>query len=78
MDYKLLLIKWLDSKGNTNQWEHLDELEPMKPSECLSIGFLIEETDTYKTIASSISQTQVLGRITIPSCSIQNIRKIKL
>lgn len=51
MNRKLVLIEWLDSKGITNQWEYLDEIESIKPCKCLSVGFLLEETEQYKTIA---------------------------
>ena len=78
MDYKLVLIEWLDSKGISNEWEYLDEIEPLKPGKCFSVGFLIEETTEYKTIAQGVNETQVIGRTTIPHCSIQNIREIKL
>jgi hypothetical protein len=78
MKYKLIFLEWLDSKGITNQWEYFDEIEPMKPSRCFSVGFLIEETDEYKTIAQSLNASQVIGRMTIPRCAIQRITEIKL
>jgi len=77
LERKLVLIEWLDSKGITNEWEYLDDIEPMKPDRCYSVGFLLEETAEYKTIAQSISKTQVIGRSTIPKCSIQRIKDIK-
>jgi hypothetical protein len=78
MKYKLILIEWLDSKGITNQWEYLNEIQSMKPSRCFSIGFLIEETDQYKTIAQGLNASQVIGRMSIPRCAIQRITEIKL
>ena len=75
---KLLYIEWLDSKGITNEWEYFDEIMPMKPNTCRSIGFLIEETKEYKTLAPNISETQVLGRITIPLRSIIKIVELKV
>ena len=77
MDYKLVLIEWLDSKGITTQWEYLDEIEPLKPDRCFSVGFLIEETNEYKTIAQSVSETQIIGRTTIPCCSIQALKEVE-
>ena len=77
MRHKLVLIEWLDSKGVTSQWEHWDDIEPLEPNLCTSIGFLIEETESYKTIAQSISDSQVIGRTTIPCCSIQKIHIIE-
>lgn len=69
---KVALIAWVDSKGVTN-WEDWDGLEPMPPCICSSVGFLIEDNEDYKTIASSLSADQVLGRLTIPVSCIQNI-----
>jgi len=73
---QILLIEWLDSKGITSQWEYLDDAEPMKPDECLSVGFLLEKTREYVTIAQSVGETQVIGRTTIPCCSIKGIKEL--
>ena len=76
MKRDLVIIEWLDSKGVTTAWEYLDELEPLKPSRCVSVGFLMEDAVEYKTIAQSLSDTQVLGRTTIPVCSIVSMKKV--
>ena len=78
MKWKVVYIEWLDSKGVTTAWESLDEIEPLLPILCHTIGFLLEETETFKTVAQSVSESQVLGRTTIPCCSIQNFREIIL
>jgi len=73
---EIVFVEWIDSKGITNQWEYLDEIEPMKPDKCLSVGFLLEKTKEYITIAQSLGQTQVIGRTAIPCCSIRSIKKL--
>ena len=75
MDKDIVLIEWVDSKGVTN-WENIDELEPMLPVECRSVGFLLENKRAYKTIAIGLGGKQVLGRLTIPSGCIRSIKKI--
>jgi len=65
MDRDIVLIEWVDSKG-MNRWEYLDEIEPMPPCVCYTVGFIIENNKDYKTIALGLSDTQVLGRTTIP------------
>ena len=70
MKDKPVSIEWVDSKGITDQWEYRDEIETIPPSICWSVGFLVEETDQHMTIAQSVSETQVMGRTTIPRCSI--------
>ncbi len=77
LKYKLVLIEWLDSKGVTTNWEYLDELEPVLPVECVSTGFLIDDKKDYKTLVQTLSKNQVLGRITIPCCSITKIKRVK-
>ena len=72
---EIVLIEWVDSKG-MNRWEYLDEIEPMPPGICYSVGFIIEDTKDYKTIALGLSDTQVLGRTTIPSGCIKSIEKL--
>ena len=75
MQKDVVLIEWLDSKGMA-RWEYLDEIESMGPCVCYSVGFLIEDNDEYKTIALGLGETQVLGRTTIPACSIRSLKKL--
>ena len=74
-DKEIILIEWVDSKG-MERWEYLDEIESMPPDTCYSVGFLIEDNPEYKTIALGLGTTQVLGRTTIPMCSIKRITKL--
>ncbi|KKL70148.1 hypothetical protein LCGC14_2107850 [marine sediment metagenome] len=76
MDKDIVLIEWVDSKGLTN-WEDIDGLESMPPVECLSVGFLLDENESYKTIALGMGGNQVLGRMTIPTGCIKSIKKLR-
>jgi len=76
-DRETILIEWVDSKG-MERWEYLDEIETMPPCICYSVGFIIENTPDYKTIALGLSDTQVLGRMTVPSGCIRSIRKMAI
>ncbi len=75
MNRDIVLIEWLDSKG-MERWEYLDEIEPMPPCVCYSVGFIIEDAADYKTIALGITDSQVLGRMTIPVGCIKSIQKL--
>ena len=75
MDKEIVLIEWVDSKG-IERWEYLDEIESMPPCICYSVGFMVENHSDYKTIALGLSDTQVLGRTTIPSGCIKSIKKL--
>ena len=70
-------IEWIDSKSGPNEWEYLEDLEPLHPIQCKTIGFLLEDTPEYKTIAQTISDSQVHGRITIPAVCIKKFRKFR-
>jgi hypothetical protein len=78
MENPLVLIEWLDSKGVIGEWEFIDSLSPLIPCECTSVGFLVEDKKEYKTIVQTKSNEQVVGRMTIPTCSIKKIRKISV
>jgi len=75
MDKDIVLIEWVDSKG-LERWEYLDEIEPIPPCICYAVGFIIEDNKNYKTIALGLSDTQVLGRTTIPSGCIRSLKKL--
>jgi transcription antitermination factor NusA-like protein len=73
---KLVVIEWLDSKGIHDAWEYISKIKPLKPVKCISVGFLIDDNKKYKTLVQSIGNGQVLGRMTIPVCSIDRIEEI--
>ena len=75
---KAVIIKWLDSHGITPEWEFRDEIKELQPCSCVSIGFVEVEHKNYITIYQSGADKQVLGRMTIPKCSIISIEKVKV
>lgn len=66
-NYKMVLIEWLDSKGVIDSWEFFEDIEPMPPVKIKSVGFLVDDHNEWRTIALSVSDEQMLGRLTIPS-----------
>ena len=74
---KKVEIEWVDSKSGPNEWEYIDDLEPLLPVVCKTTGYLLEETPDYKTIAHSMSETQVIGQIVIPTACIKKCKKLK-
>ena len=74
---KLVQIDWIDSKAAPNEWEHVGGISSLKPTRCKSVGFLVEETPAYKTLAHSMSGTQVCGRITIPTACIKKCKRLR-
>jgi len=77
MRYPAVIIEWMDSVGVTDSWENWDALEPMEPARITTVGFLICEDATSKTVAQSVSEKQVVGRICIPAGTIASMKRIK-
>jgi hypothetical protein len=71
----IVLVEWVDSKG-MERWEYLDGIESIPPCICHSVGFMMEDHSDYKTIALGLTDTQVLGRTTIPAGCIRSIKKL--
>jgi hypothetical protein len=74
--YKKVEIEWMDSKRGDIGWEYIDNLSPVYPAKCITLGFLLEDTKEYKTIVQTISESQVLNRVTIPNCCVKRIKTI--
>jgi hypothetical protein len=72
----VVYCEWVDSRGTSDGWEFIEGLEPLAPAQCKTVGFLIEETESYITLAMSLGEGQVWARKTIPACCI--IAKKKL
>jgi hypothetical protein len=73
---KLILIEWLDSH-HVAGWS-ADE-PAQEPLTCRSVGWLVHDGETAKTIAPHMtneSTPQRAGEMTIPVCAIVRIRKI--
>ena len=66
MAYKFLYVEWKDAIGTDGAWEQFAGLEPLDPLMVMSLGFIIEETKEYITLAMSVAVDQVCSRLTIP------------
>lgn len=76
MKRRLVRIDWVDSRRGPEGWVLLDELEPIKPCRCTTVGYLIADKPSYKTVAGTVSNGQVLGLITIPTVAIKRFRRL--
>jgi len=75
MNRDIVLIEWVDSKGMTN-WEDIEGLEAMPPCVCYTVGFLLDDNKDYKTLSLTLSESQVLGRLTIPTVCIKKVTRL--
>ena len=53
---KIVYVEWLDSIGHPG-WKDPDELTDPPPMRCITIGFLVRETDDVVTVSASWSAT---------------------
>lgn len=72
-----VLVEWLDSKGVTAGWDFKDDLPPIKPVLCRTVGFLLESRPGFRVLAMTDSAEQVLGRMCIPAGCIKRIKRLR-
>ena len=51
---KVVLVEWVDSSG-TGGWQPLTQVVKMEPDRCISVGFVVNETDKYVTLIQSFT-----------------------
>ncbi len=70
---KLMLIEWVDSTQPVPGWHFLDQAPEMEIVRCLSVGWLVGETDSVKMLAPNLGNldsggnAQASGFIRIPT-----------
>jgi len=74
---KLVRIEWLDAKGVSSEWENRKKMKRLKPSKCVSVGFLVDDGEEFKTIAQTVEKDHILGRHTIPAGCIKKMRRLR-
>lgn len=81
IDYKMVKVEWEDSRQPIPEWQFLQDLEPINPVKCITLGYLIKDDKDQKVICQNIGDykddMQVSGVITIPSSCISNITNLK-
>ena len=82
-DYPLMLIEWEDSTRLSDGWLPMQQVEGPAPHRCVSVGFLIKQSDTAKILAPSMGDItsgdnrQTYGGIMIPIRSIVRERRLR-
>jgi hypothetical protein len=70
-------IHWIDAVGPTVPWESLDEVGPLEPPTVETLGYVVDDTDLYITVAQTVLEDgQVAGRMTIPKGCVTRIEKL--
>jgi hypothetical protein len=54
VDYKLVLVEWQDSRQPSGGWRWADEYEEPEPVLCLTVGWLLRETDDALLVVQNL------------------------
>lgn len=79
--YPLVEVIWEDASSNSESWVHLDDIA--QPEVVNTTGFLVKETESFLTVAASVSQEEkfietVGNTMTIPKGMIKSRREVRL
>jgi hypothetical protein len=80
--YKLVRIEWEDSARPISAWQWINDYEVPQTVTCISVGFLIAQTDDALALAPNLGdigheQVQASGIIRIPKSAIRGqIRRL--
>ena len=73
---ELVLIEWVDAVYH-DLWEPIDDAEPTD-MKVQSVGWLLNDTPEYKTVAPHQQCAQVRGGMSIPASAIVKIQKLEI
>ena len=73
--YRLVAVEWEDSQRPVPEWQWLDEFALPDAVRCISVGFLVAESDTAVALAANLGdvtqdRAQGCGIIRIPRCAV--------
>jgi hypothetical protein len=77
------MIEWEDSTQPHGQWQWLGNARMPAVVKCVSVGFLIRDTDQAKTLAPNLGNIdspdnmQATGLITIPTRAVTKISPVR-
>jgi hypothetical protein len=81
-EYPLMIIEWIDSSRLGAGWIDFDEISDPDPHRCVSVGFLVKESERGKVLVPTVADLEhpenrhVHGGIMIPTCSIVSERRL--
>lgn len=80
-DYNPVAIEWRDSSSIESGWVPKDSINDLRPSECLSVGFILSEDKERIVICPHLSNTNqsspmVNGGMVILKKQITRIHKL--
>jgi hypothetical protein len=70
-------IEWVDSCGLVSVWEDAEALRPLVPSLHYTVGYLMESTPKYITVAQSWHPDSIGRRFSIPRGCVRKMRTVR-
>lgn len=76
---KLVRIDWHDARSLESGWKPIGKAKEMTLEQCVSVGFIVNETKTAITIVSSLTEKEGLcdGEVIIPKGWIVSQQELK-
>lgn len=81
-DYKLVAVRW-DDAGSNESWVSLQSVMDDKDQECLSVGWLVNETPyrlvlvASRTVNDASGSEDVSGHLTVPRAMVRSITELR-
>ena len=80
--YRLVLIRWLDSRQSDGSWRYLADLEKQAPVTCATVGWLVQDDAGTKVVCQTVGdlddpgKSQACGVKIIPTRCIVSIESL--
>ena len=79
---KMVIVDWVDTTSPQDKWTCIVDVRGRAPLECQTIGFVIERTQDYITVAGTTTdegEVAMLSHImTIPTGCLRRVRSLRM
>ena len=81
-DWPLVLVRWVDSAAPDTGWIRLRDYRGIASMECITVGYLISDSDEIKTIAPHLAfpddeeHCQGNGIMVIPDQAVLSVERL--
>lgn len=75
---RMVIIEWVDSHFQPNEWCNRRYIEIVKRPSHISIGVVLAETDTEILVCPNLGKEDGAQGICIPKSSIKRVRQLRM
>lgn len=82
LDYKLVLVEWVDASRLSDSWMDLKDIPEVYPHRCVTVGYVVSENEHGKILVPTIGDTEhaenshTYGGMMIPAKAILSERTL--